>query len=60
MLIKILPLNNTDARGKWAPNYEAPYIVKKVFSEGSFLLATMDGKDFPLTVNANAVKKYFA
>ena len=60
VLKRILPPNAPDSRGKWAPNYEGPYVVKKVFSGGALLLTTMDGEDFPLPVNADAVKKYFA
>ncbi|XP_058755175.1 uncharacterized protein LOC131628350 [Vicia villosa] len=58
VLKKILPIHN-DPRGKWTPNYEGPYVVKKVFSGGAMILSTMDGEDFPLPVNADAVKKYF-
>ena len=55
MLKRILPQN--DRRGKWTPNYEGPFVVKKVFSGGALLLTTMDGEDFPSPVNADAVKK---
>ncbi|KAI5398588.1 hypothetical protein KIW84_064093 [Lathyrus oleraceus] len=54
---RILPPQN-DRRGKWTPNYEGPFVVKKVFSDGALLLTTMDGEDFPSPVNADAVKKY--
>ena len=60
VLKRILPPKAPDSRGKWAPNYEGPYVVKKVFSGGALLLTTMDGEDFPLSVNADAVKRYFA
>ena len=60
VLKRILPPNNTNARGKWAPNYEGPYVVKKVFSGGSMMLTTMDGEDFPHLINTDVVKKYFA
>lgn len=60
VLKRILPPNAPDSRGKWAPNHEGPYVVKKVFFGGALLLTTMDGEDFPLSVNADAVKKYFA
>src|ERR1043165_5766161 len=60
VLKRSLPPNNTDARGKWAPNYEGPYVVKKVFSGGAMLLATMDGEAFPHPINADVVKKYCA
>ncbi|XP_039683803.1 uncharacterized protein [Medicago truncatula] len=48
-----------DSRGKWAPNYEGPYVVKKAFSGGAMTLQTMDGEELPRPVNTDAVKKYF-
>jgi hypothetical protein len=59
VLKKILPIHK-DSRGKWTPNYEGPYVVKKAFSGGALILTTMDGEDFPLPVNSDAVKKYYA
>ena len=59
MLRKIMSFN-ADSRGKWTPNFEGPYVVKKAFSDGAFILETMDGEDFPLPMNVDAVKKYFA
>ncbi|XP_058725708.1 uncharacterized protein LOC131597002, partial [Vicia villosa] len=53
---KILPIH-TDPRGKWTPNYEGPYIVKKAFSGGALILTKMDGEDVPLPVNSDSVKK---
>jgi len=49
-----------DNRGKWAPNYEGPSIVKKAFSGGALVLANMDDKEFPSPVNADIVKQYYA
>ncbi|RDY14322.1 hypothetical protein CR513_00625, partial [Mucuna pruriens] len=34
VLKKVLP-NAHDPRGKWAPNYEGPYVVKHTFSGGA-------------------------
>ena len=56
VLKRILP-PNTDHRGKWTPNYEGPYVVKKVFSGGALMLATMDGEDFPSPVNKSRQKR---
>lgn len=56
---KILPIH-PDPQGKWTPNYEGPYVVRKVFSGGALILSTMDVDDLPSPVNADAVKKYFA
>lgn len=56
---KIMPIH-PDPRGKWTPNYEGPYVVRKLFSRGALILSIMDGDDLPSPVNADAVKKYFA
>ena len=59
VLKKILP-NQEDARGKWAPNYEGPYVVKHAFSGGALILQDMDGKELPKPVNTDAVKRFYA
>jgi len=59
VLKKILPIQR-DSRGKWTPNYEGPYVIKKAFSGGALILTRMDGEDLPLPVNSDAVKKYYA
>ena len=51
---------NTDSKGKWTPNLEGPYVVKKAFFGGALILKTMDGKEFPCPIIVDAVKKYFA
>ncbi|GAU31019.1 hypothetical protein TSUD_214550 [Trifolium subterraneum] len=58
VLKKILSFQ-PDSRGKWTPNYEGSYVVKRAFSGGAMTLATMDGDELPRPVNADAVKKYF-
>ncbi|KAI5436135.1 hypothetical protein KIW84_022547 [Lathyrus oleraceus] len=60
LVLKRIILPQSDPKGKWTPNYEGSYVVKKVFSGGAMMLVTMDGEDFPLTVNVDVVKKYFA
>ncbi|KAK5785920.1 hypothetical protein PVK06_040542 [Gossypium arboreum] len=59
VLKKILPIQK-DLRGKWAPNWEGPYVVKKAFSGGALILTEMDGKELLNPVNSDAVKKYYA
>ena len=60
VLKRFLP-PNTDHRGKWTPNYEGPYVVKRIFYGGALMLTTMDGEGFPSPINSDAVKKkYFA
>ena len=58
MVKKILSFQ-PNSGGKWSPNYEGQYVVKRTFSGGAMTLATMDGDEFPHPVNTDAVKKYF-
>ena len=59
VLRKIMSFD-TDSRGKWTPNFEVPYVVKKAFPGGALIHETMDGEEFPRPMNADAVQKYFA
>ena len=43
VLKRILP-NRQDPCGKWSPNWEGPYVVKKAFSREALILIEMDGK----------------
>ena len=56
VLKKILP-NQQDQRGKWAPNWDGPYVVKRAFSGGALILTKMDRNDLPSPINSDAVKK---
>ena len=49
-----------DKRGKWAPNYKGPFIMKKAFSGEALVLASMDDEELPSPVNADIVKQYYA
>ena len=59
VLKKILP-NQQDHRGKWLPNWDDPYVVKRVFLGGALILSEMNGNDLPSPINSDAVKKYYA
>ena len=59
VLRMMLPIQK-DGRGKWMPNYEGPFVVKKAFSGGALILTNMDGEELPQLVNADRVKKYYA
>ena len=59
VLKKILP-NQQDQRGKWASNWDGPYVVKRAFSGGALILTEMDWNDLPSLINSDAVKKYYA
>ena len=47
-------------RGKFALTYKGPYVVKKAFSSGALILASMDGHDFNMPTNSDVVIQYFA
>jgi len=58
VLKKILP--KKDRLGKWTPNYEGPYVVKKTFSIEALILINMKGKELSYPVNFDIVKKFYA
>ena len=47
-------------RGKFTLTYEGPYVVKWAFFEGAFVLADIDRHDINMSINSDAVIKYFA
>ena len=54
VLKKIMP-NQQDPRGKWAPNWQGPYMVKKAFLGVALILIEMDGDELPNPINSDAV-----
>ena len=60
MVLKRISPAQKDFRGKWMPNWEVPYVVKKAFSRGALILAKMDGNTLSHPINSDAVKKYYA
>ena len=60
LVLKKVSQAQKDHRGKWAPNYEGPFVLKKVFSRGALLLASMDGEELPSPMNSDIVKQYYA
>ena len=59
-MLKGILLNQQDPKGKWAPNWQGPYVVKKAFSRGALILTEMDGNELSSPINYDAVKKYYA
>ena len=60
LVLKKVSQAKKDNRGKWDPNYEGPFIVKKAFSGGALVLASMDDEELPSPVNTDIVKRYYA
>ena len=47
LVLKKISQAPKDNRGKWALNYEGPFVVKKAFSGGALVLANMDDIESP-------------
>ena len=60
LVLKKVSKAQKDHRGKWAPNYDGPFVVKKAFLGGALLLASMDDEEFPSLMNSDIVKRYYA
>ena len=60
LVLKKILQNQQDQKGKWAPNWDGPYVVKRAFSGGALILTEMDGNELPSPINSDAVKKYYA
>lgn len=58
VLKRILPIQD-EAKGKFAPNYQGPFVVSKVLSGGALILSEMDGEEFPQPLNSDVVKHYY-
>ncbi|XP_019430522.1 PREDICTED: uncharacterized protein LOC109337894 [Lupinus angustifolius] len=60
LVLKKILLNQEDAHGKWALNYEGPYIVKNTLLGRALVLKDMDGNILPKPVNTDTIKRFDA
>ncbi|XP_015164022.1 uncharacterized protein K02A2.6-like [Solanum tuberosum] len=58
VLKRIFP-HQDEYKGKFAPNWQGPYMVRKVLSRGTLILSGMDGQEWPKPINSDAVKRYY-
>ncbi|XP_060202644.1 uncharacterized protein LOC132631062 [Lycium barbarum] len=58
VLKRIFP-HQDEAKGKFAPNWQGPYVVHRVISGGALILAEMDGKVSTKPINSDSIKKYY-
>nr|XP_009625787.1 uncharacterized protein LOC104116605 [Nicotiana tomentosiformis] len=58
VLKKIFP-HQEEAKGKFAPNWQGPYVVHKALSGGALILAEMDGRVSMKPINSDAIKRYY-
>ena len=59
LVLKLARPIMTDPRGKFKPNWEGPYLVKKLFSKGAAILSDLEGNEFKEPINLDKLKKYF-
>ncbi|XP_070004254.1 uncharacterized protein [Nicotiana sylvestris] len=48
-----------EAKGKFAPNWQEPFIVTRMLPNGALYLADIEGKCIDMTINSDAVKRYY-
>ncbi|XP_049378087.1 uncharacterized protein LOC125842831 [Solanum stenotomum] len=58
VLKRILP-HQDEYKGKFAPNWQGPYMVRKVLSGGALIMSEMDGQEWPKPIHSDAVKRYY-
>ncbi|KAM3198820.1 hypothetical protein P3L10_034440 [Capsicum annuum] len=58
VLRRILP-HQVEAKGKFSPNWQGPFVVKKVLPDGTLYLTDIEGKMAEMAINADAVKRYY-
>ncbi|XP_070013205.1 uncharacterized protein [Nicotiana sylvestris] len=58
VLKRIFP-HQDEAKGKFSPNWQGPYMVHRVLTGGALILAEMDGEIWPKPINADIVKRYY-
>ncbi|CAN6440395.1 unnamed protein product [Victoria cruziana] len=48
------------AKGKWAPNWEGPYVIREALPHNSYKLVDAHGAEIPDPINALHLKKFYA
>ena len=59
LVLKLTRPIMTDPRAKFKPNWEGPFLVKKLFSKGATILSDLKGNEFREPINLDKLKKYF-
>ncbi|XP_070003843.1 uncharacterized protein [Nicotiana sylvestris] len=58
LLKKIFP-HQDEAKGKFSPNWQGPYVVHRVQIGGALILAEMGGEVWSKPINSDEVKRYY-
>ncbi|XP_015167186.1 uncharacterized protein [Solanum tuberosum] len=60
LVLKRISPHQDEYKGKFAPNWQGPYMVRKELSGGALILSEMEGTEWPKPINSDAVKRYCA
>ncbi|XP_070054197.1 uncharacterized protein [Nicotiana tomentosiformis] len=58
-VLKRILSHHDEAKGKFSPNRQGPYMVHRVLTGGALILADMDGEIWPKPINSDTVKRYY-
>ncbi|XP_049386460.1 uncharacterized protein LOC125850644 [Solanum stenotomum] len=59
LVVKGIISHQDEVKGKFAPNWQGPYVIKQVLSKGALQLADMEEKAIDTIVNADSIKRYY-
>ncbi|XP_070054327.1 uncharacterized protein [Nicotiana tomentosiformis] len=59
LVLKKIFLHQEEAKGKFVPNWQGPYVVHRILSRGASILAEMDGMVSTKPINSDMVKRYY-
>ncbi|XP_015060251.1 uncharacterized protein LOC107006135 [Solanum pennellii] len=57
LVLKIIFHHQDEYKGKYAPNWQGTYMVRKVLSGGALVLSRMDGTAWPKPINSGCCQK---
>ncbi|XP_070007906.1 uncharacterized protein [Nicotiana sylvestris] len=58
VLKRVLP-HQVEAKCKFAPNWQGPFVVTRVLSNGALYLTDVEGKCVEMAINSDVVKRYY-
>ncbi|PHT27291.1 hypothetical protein CQW23_33102 [Capsicum baccatum] len=57
LVLKCILPHQVEVKGKFSPNWQGPFIVKKVLPNGALYLKDIEGKMAEMEINADVVKR---
>ena len=55
-----MPIGSKDSRfGKWSPNWEGPYRIKRCAPGSAYILEMLEEEEFDRAINGKYLKKYY-